>query len=161
MKISEELLQVKKYLGDGYQPVFDYGAWRVAILRYHDELLPHRIEKMQRHDESDEVFVLLQGRCILFIGEGKEDVTGIIPQEMEPQKLYNVHRAVWHTHTLSRDAMVLIVENVDTSLINSPEIMLNDQQQRTLVFMAEALWSTEKKRQLATGLNQGGCGGMG
>jgi hypothetical protein len=152
LKISEQLLQVREYTGDGYQPVFDYGAWRVAILRYHDELLPHHIAKMQRHDESDEVFVLLQGRCILFIGEGKEEITRIMPQEMESLKLYNVHRAVWHTHTLSRDAMVLIVENVDTSLKNSPEIMLTDQQKKELVLMTKMLWPGENKP-FAVGFN--------
>ena len=43
---------------------------------------------------------------------------------MEPLKLYNVKKRGWHTHTLSTDATVLIVENRDTSSSNSSETTL-------------------------------------
>ena len=145
MKINEQLLEVKEYYGEGYRPLIDYKSWRVAVLRYCDELLPQNIAKMQRHDETDEVFVLLQGRCILFIGEGRDELTKILPQEMEPQKFYNVRRSVWHTHTLSKDAIVLIVENSDTALINSPEILLSEPQKKELLAMTEAIWPRENK----------------
>src|SRR3972149_2072678 len=113
MTIDESLLQIAEYAGMGYQPLIDFANWRVAILRYHAELLPHNIAAAQRHDETDEVFVLLAGRCILFIGEGHDTLTDIQAADMQPLKLYNVKKSAWHTHTLSRDATVLIVENRD------------------------------------------------
>jgi len=140
MVISETLLEVREYAGEGYQPLIDFEAWRVAILRFHPELLPHNLDTMQRHDETDEVFVLLTGRCILFLGEGTDEVAGIFAQDMEPLKLYNVKRGAWHTHTLSDDASVLIVENRDTTLDNSPRVALNDQQRAELVRLTNALW---------------------
>jgi len=82
------------------QPLIDYDKWRVAILRYCDELLPERIFAMQRHNETDEVFVLLEGRCILFLGKGQDTITTITAVDMVPRKLYNVKRGVWHNHTL-------------------------------------------------------------
>lgn len=145
MKINEHLLQMREYSGEGYRPLIDYDSWRVAVLRYCDELLPQYIQKMQRHDETDEVFVLLHGKCILFVGEGREEITRIIPQEMEPQRLYNIRRSVWHTHTLSEDAMVLIIENADTTLANSPEIFLNEAQKKELLVMTETIWLEEKR----------------
>src|SRR4051812_15897221 len=90
------LLQVTEYTGEGYAPLIDYADWRVAILRYIDELLPQNLANMQRHDETDEVFVLLAGQCILFIGEGGERVTDIYAQDLEPLKLYNVRKSSWH-----------------------------------------------------------------
>ncbi len=39
---------------------------------------------MQRHDQTDEVFVLLKGKCILFIGEGEENIVDINGEDMEP-----------------------------------------------------------------------------
>ena len=36
------------------------------------------------------------------------------------EKLYNVKKGVWHTHTLDKDGTVLIVENQDTNDDNSP-----------------------------------------
>lgn len=139
MAIPESLLEIRQYTGEGYRPLIDYGTWRVAILRYIDELLPHNLGKMQRHDETDEVFVLLAGRCILFLGEGRESVTRIHAQEMQPLKLYNVRRGCWHTHTLSRDATVLIVENRDTAGSNSPEIALDAGQRAQIVALAQRL----------------------
>ena len=48
MSISETLLQVREYTGIGYAPMIDSGAWRVAILRFVDELLPHRLYNVKR-----------------------------------------------------------------------------------------------------------------
>jgi ureidoglycolate hydrolase len=140
MPIDESLLQVRQYTGTGYMPLIDYGEWRVAILRYADELLPENIDSMQRHEDTDEVFVLLTGRCILFIGAGDEHVSAIKAQDMEPLKLYNVKKSCWHTHTLSQDATVLIVENRDTTIHNSPQVSLDATQRNQLIELTRDLW---------------------
>ncbi len=139
MKMDETLLEIKTYNKEGYRPVIDYDSWRVAILNYCDELLPENITKLQRHDETDEVFVLLKGKCILFLGEGEEEISEIYTQSMEPFKLYNVKKSVWHSHTLSEDAMVLIVENKDTTDANSPEIELSKSQRKKLIELTDNL----------------------
>lgn len=138
--IKPELLEVKEYSGTGYLPLIDYGEWRVAVLNYHEALLPENIKDMQRHDETDEVFVLLAGRCILFIGEGDAKVTGIYAQDLEPYKFYNVKKACWHNHTLSRDARVLIVENRDTTGTNSPMVDISPEQRQQVVGFTKELW---------------------
>ena len=74
----DELLDVKEYQGEGYRPVVDYGGWRVAVLNYIEELRADNLRAMQRHNETDEVFVLLRGRCILFLGEGQEDRKSVV-----------------------------------------------------------------------------------
>ena len=138
--LTENLLEISEYTGEGYRPLIDYGQWRVAILRYIDELRPENIGKMQRHAETDEVFVLLSGRCILFLGEGDESVGAIHAQDMLPLKLYNVKRGAWHTHTLNEEATALIVENRDTAAHNSPEIELSAAQRQELIELTRALW---------------------
>lgn len=140
MTISETLLEVREYRGEGYRPLIDYGEWRVAILRYEDELLPENICELQRHDETDEVFVLLAGRCILFLGEGDDRVTAVHAQDMQPLKLYNVKKSCWHSHTLSRDASVLIVENRETTVHNSPRVGLTPAQRETIRELTRELW---------------------
>jgi len=141
--ISESLLEIRDYAGEGYRPLIDFSAWRVAILRYIDELLPQNIGQLQRHDETDEVFVLLSGRCLLFIAEGIDRVGEIHAQDMQPFKLYNIKRGTWHTHTLSEDATVLIVENRDTGLGNSPEIELEAAQRARLVQLTQQTWNSK------------------
>ena len=139
--ISEQLLEVREHTQKGYRPVIDYGGWRVAVLNHAEELRCENLTEMQRHNETDEVFVLLNGRCILFTGEGDESVTAVYGEDMQPHKIYNVRKAVWHTHTLSEDARVLIVENRDTTFDNSPFCPLTDAQRQALVDLTRALWA--------------------
>jgi ureidoglycolate hydrolase len=142
MAINEKLLEVKDYLEEGYKPVIDYGQWRVAILNYCYELLPQNITKMQKHNDTDEVFVLLKGRCILFIGEDDtSEGTNIYAQDMEPCRMYNIKKGVWHTHTLSEDAMVLIVENRNTNSANSPEKEMSSKQKNKLIELTRQMWN--------------------
>lgn len=133
MSISETLLEIREHTGVGYKPVIDYANWRVAILNFSEELLPEKITALQRHNETDEVFVLLRGRCLLFLGEGGETITSIHGQDMLPATIYNVKKGTWHSHTLSKDAMVLVVENRDTTFDNSPFCPLNDDQRAALL----------------------------
>jgi hypothetical protein len=138
--ISEQLLEVRDHAGAGYQPLVDFAAWRVAVLNFADELRVENLTRMQRHLETDEVFVLLKGRCVLFVGEGEETVTAIHARDLEPHRLYNVKRAVWHHHTLSEDAMVLVVENRDTTYDNSPFCALTGPQQEKIRGLTRQLW---------------------
>jgi hypothetical protein len=142
MTINETLLEVREYTGDGYRPIIDYGAWRVAILRYDSDLEPHAINTMQRHDETDEVFVLLSGRCILFLGEGSDTVDTIHAEDMQLLKAYNVKKGAWHSHTLDQDATVLIVENRDTNDTNSPTFSLTAAQTSEIVQLTNQLWTS-------------------
>ena len=138
--ISEQLLEVREHKEAGYRPLVDFADWRVAILNFADELRVEKLTRMQRHLETDEVFVLLKGRCVLFVGEGDETVTAIHAKDLEPHRLYNVKRAVWHHHTLSEDAMVLVVENRDTTYDNSPFFPLTGPQQEEIRGLTRQLW---------------------
>lgn len=115
----EHLMEILEYNGIGYQPILSCRDWRVAVLNYHEELLPENINNFQQHSLTDEAFVLLKGHCILFLAED-ETLEQIHAIEMEPQKVYNIKQGTYHTHTLSQDAMVLIVEADDTNDDNSP-----------------------------------------
>ena len=140
MTIPKSLLEVSEYTGEGYLPLVDFESWRVAVLNYIDESLPERLDTMQRHDETDEVFVLLKGHCILFLGRGDEMIEEVYAENLRPLKFYNVKKGCWHTHTLSKDAAVLIVENRTTTSDNSPTVDLTVAQKRELVALTHQLW---------------------
>ncbi len=141
--IDPHLLEISEYTDEGYLPLIRYGAWRVAILNYIDELLPQNIGKMQRHDNTDEIFVLLKGHCLLFVAAGTDRVEKIHAVEMQPLKLYNMKRGTWHTHTLDQAATVLIIENDDTGPANSPEITLTPQQREQLIQLTQQVWHSK------------------
>lgn len=132
MKQLNDLVEVLQYEGIGYQPILACRDWRVAILNYHPELLIENIGNFQQHSLTDEAFILLKGECTLFIAEDEtiEKVHGV---KMEPLKLYNIKRGVYHTHTLSEDAMVLIVEADDTCDDNSPMVLVDDKIRERIV----------------------------
>lgn len=138
--LPETLIEVRDHTGPDYKPLIDFQTWRVALMNYTDDLTPDKINRMQKHTETDEVFVLMTGRCILFIGEGEDSVTRVHAVDMEPYKLYNVKRGVWHSHTFSKDARVLIVENRDTVDANSPFVGLSGEQQKKVVDLTKRLW---------------------
>jgi len=144
MPIDPRLLEIHAHADPAFRPLVDYGAWRVAMLNYIDTLLPQSLTDMQRHDETDEVFVLLKGRCILFIGDGEEGAGTIHPIDMEPLTVYNVKQGTWHNHTLSEDASVLVVENRDTTTENSPFTSLSPKQTAFLASETDRLWGPDR-----------------
>ncbi len=126
--MKKEWIEVSSYQGEGYLPMIDYETWRVAILRYCEELEVQNLATMQKHVETDEVFVLLEGNCVLFTGGNETSIGEIAAIAMEPLQLYNVKKGTWHTHTLDHAATVLIVENRDTNATNSPTDRLTSAQ---------------------------------
>lgn len=126
--MNKELIEIMEFNGEGYRPLIDFETWRVAVLRYCEELEVDNLKTMQKHGLSDEVFVLLEGSFTLFTGGTGPQITEVNAIHLEPCKLYNVKQGVWHTHTLSPDARVLIVENSNTCDENSPVLPLTKEQ---------------------------------
>ncbi|MBP1754804.1 MAG: hypothetical protein H6Q59_1202 [Firmicutes bacterium] len=126
--MKKEYIDVTSYQGEGYLPMIDFETWRVAILRYCEELEVQNLATMQKHNETDEVFVLLEGNCTLFTGGKGEAIHDVDAIAMKPLQLYNVKQGTWHTHTLDHAATVLIVENRNTSDMNSPTQSLSKEQ---------------------------------
>lgn len=112
----------------------DFQTWRVAFLNSATEYLPENIDFAQYHRDTDEVFVLISGACTL-ISFGT-DACALGPPKairMQPGKMYNVRRGVWHAHALDPETKVLIVENQDTTNENSPVLTLDAKMRKTLM----------------------------
>ena len=131
--IPESLIEIREHEEPGYLPLIDYQSWRVALINYTADYLPEKIDQMQKHNETDEVFVLLEGQAVLFLGEGGDTVTALHPQVMESKKMYNVKRGAWHCAVLSRDASILLVENCDTGTANSDYWPLTTEMRQLIV----------------------------
>ena len=115
-----EELKIDSYDGVGYRPVHDFGAWRVALLNHGPRFDTATMQDLERHTETDEVFVLLSGKAELIIGEKMQHVP------MENGKVYTVLKGVWHGISVSEDAKVLIVENADTTKENTVHKLLSE-----------------------------------
>ncbi len=111
--LDNKKLEIFDFTGEGYDPTMSFGAWRVAFLNYAPRFDESNFNMIERHLETDEVFVLLEGQATLVIGETLERV------KMDAHKMYNVKAGVWHQVLVSCDAKLLIVENDNTVKENS------------------------------------------
>ncbi len=134
--MDDRLLQIRDHTGEGFKPLVQFESWRVAILRSRDDSRAAGIRSLERHMETDEVFVLTAGRAALLLGGDGSQPDRICVEVMQIGTVYNIRQAVWHGVLLSPDASILIVENQDTSTANSQYLDLTSDQ-RALVLEAE------------------------
>ena len=132
------LIEVKGFEGEGYQPLVSYGTWRVAALRYLEEIAPDRINSMERHKSTDEVFVLVKGIGMIVLGGNSCKVDTIETVAMKTGKVYNVKKNTWHNIILSEDAHVIVIENDDTGDENSEHCLLTMETQQLLRHKAQS-----------------------
>ena len=97
------------YTGDGWKIMKEFEGWKIGYLRYNERF--SKFAEMERHLETDEVFVLLEGTAILYVES--ETV------EMKKGTLYTASKGEWHHIIVSKDAAVLVVENSNTSKENT------------------------------------------
>ncbi|MGN0427745.1 MAG: cupin domain-containing protein [Agathobacter sp.] len=117
-------MEIVNFPKQGYEPLTDYGEWRVAVLTFCEDVRVESIRSMQKHDQTDEVFVLVSGRGTLFLAGNGERPGKIEALVLEKGKVYNVKKGFWHNHILDERGTVLIVENRNTCDENSPICLL-------------------------------------
>ncbi|MBR2611898.1 MAG: cupin [Clostridia bacterium] len=105
------LLETYEYDGVGYHRGIEFESWTVAVLNYAERF--DKIEKLERHNLTDEVFILVEGEATLILGEEMTCVP------MVKNKMYNVKAGAWHNVKVSHDAKIIIVENANTSKENT------------------------------------------
>lgn len=113
-------LEIFEHNEESYLRMAEYDAWVVALCNPAERFTEEGRTYIERHMETDEVFVLLWGSAYLTIGK---EMTRV---DLEPGKIYNVKKGVWHSHIMSPDAKVLIVENSNTSAANSEKLPLTE-----------------------------------
>lgn len=97
-------MEILDFNGDNFKVLMQFEGWKIGMLRYGDRFAKHT--ELERHLETDEVFVLLEGAAILY-----EDN---VQYSMEKCKVYNIKKGVWHHITVSPDTTVLVIENSNT-----------------------------------------------
>ena len=108
-------IEAVTYQGEGFRVLKQFEGWKIGFLRYSERF--SKLTEMERHMETDEVFVLLDGSAMLYTD--KETCV------MEKCVLYNIPKGVWHHIVVSEDATVLVVENSNTAKENTEKRKCN------------------------------------
>ncbi len=103
------MIEKYAYAGEGFKAIFSAKEWKVGILRHNERFAS--LTGFERHLKTDEAFVLLAGSATLY--------TECESCEMQPLIVYNIPAGEWHHITVSADATVLVVEDADTSAVNT------------------------------------------
>ena len=106
-------LDILEYGGAGYRRLVNGAKWTLATLNSDERFDEANFSRLERHNLTDETFVLLAGEATLLIGRNAERV------RMEPLKYYNVRAGIWHHIFVTPGTRVLVAENADTSVANS------------------------------------------
>jgi ureidoglycolate hydrolase len=105
-------LEILGWNETGYKPLVLNPAWQVALLNWEPLFDLGNMGQIERHRKTDEVFVLLSGRAVLFV----VSPAGLQVEDMRHGIIYNVHKGVWHNLISTHDASWLIVEDRNTHL---------------------------------------------
>jgi mannose-6-phosphate isomerase-like protein (cupin superfamily) len=144
IKINQLVMKqmIEEYLheGKGYDPCLIREPWQAALLNYAPEQGPERIDKMEKHVQTDEVFVLLGGRAVLIAAEITGDTVRFATKLLEEGIIYNIPKTVWHNIAMDRDARIFICENAGTHLHDCTYHPLTAGQRDELCHLLKALF---------------------
>ncbi|NDJ52244.1 MAG: hypothetical protein GYB68_04055 [Chloroflexi bacterium] len=115
--VPSQLMTVGKSFAQTYQPVLDFHGWKVAMLRHFDIVDPETFYRVERHWNTNEVFLLTAGQADLIIFEGDDqpgDAYYVFPMELNVA--YDIGQSVWHHVVMSEDAHIVLFERSETGL---------------------------------------------
>lgn len=116
-------IQIIDIREEGFHPAVVFEGWKVAVFNSAPIWKAENLTYLQKHNLSDEVFILLKGQCTLILSE-EDEPKELYAVRMEPGKVYNIPKGKWHSHALGEETTVIVVENSDTVPENSPKVAL-------------------------------------
>ena len=116
------------YEGEGMTRVFENEKWMVGVKNWKPMNDIANINCLERHNETDELFILLQGRCTLLYANETENGLEIGAVPMKPLKVYNIPRSLWHNTVTERDTKLALIEDSSTGPANSDNYDLSAEQ---------------------------------
>jgi mannose-6-phosphate isomerase-like protein (cupin superfamily) len=108
-------VEVLDWKGQGFRPLVKFEGWIVALMNWEQRFDLSGVGDVERHTETDEVFVLTHGNSVLFVVIGDD----LQAYDMEPGKIYNVTKGTWHSVIGTKETTWLIVESTNTSSKNT------------------------------------------
>jgi mannose-6-phosphate isomerase-like protein (cupin superfamily) len=123
-------LEIHEHCSEGYKPLVETEQWMASLMNFDPKMKISNAVRIERHNRSDELFILLQGRAVFYLVEAGEPLRVV---EMQPGKLYNVPKGVWHNTLATQDVRFAIIENTGTNRTDTEERPLTDAERQALL----------------------------
>lgn len=114
--------------GEGMQRVYENAKWTVGVKNWKPANDITNLNCLERHNLTDELFVLLEGSCtLIFANEGASGLE-LEAVKMEKEKVYNIPQSLWHNTVTKKSTKMILIEDSNTSGANSDVIELSAEQ---------------------------------
>lgn len=122
------LINEFSFSGEGMTRVYDNNNWTVGIKNWKPANDISGIDCLERHNLTDELFVLLDGSCTLIYANESEQGLLIEKIRMEAGKVYSIPASLWHNTITEKNTKLILIENSSTSMENSDIFELSKEQ---------------------------------
>ena len=117
-----------EFNGKGMQRVFENEKWTVGIKNWKPANDVTGIDCLERHNKTDELFVLVEGSCTLVYANEVNGGLEFGAVKMEKDKVYNIPATLWHNTITRKDTKMILIEDSSTSVDSSDILSLTEAQ---------------------------------
>ena len=130
--IPPHLVETGESFEQKFKPVLSFEGWCLAMLKYSKATDRNFFHQVERHNQTNEVFILTNGKAELIICENGDVPGHAYIINMKLNVAYNIPPSVWHHVILTADAHIIIFEKSDTSRENSNYYELDSETQQLI-----------------------------
>jgi ureidoglycolate hydrolase len=114
-----------EFSGEGMKRVYENEKWTVGIKNYKPANDIANIDCIERHNHTDELFVLLEGNCVLVYVNKENDTLKFDAIKMEKNRVYNIPQSLWHNTITQPNTKMALIEDSSTGMNNSDVLNLS------------------------------------
>lgn len=114
---------------EGFDAIVQNSNFKCAFITASPQYAYGKVKMLKRHNDSDEIFVLLSGNAVLLTKDDTSAHYQTTP--LQPKTAYNVTKGTWHHLAVSADAVVFVAEsgsmkkeNTQTAQLDADDIRI-------------------------------------
>ncbi|WP_031442315.1 hypothetical protein [Arenibacter algicola] len=116
----------------GYHPFIIEDGWQLAKLNYTEDQHIDKINQLDVHLETDEVFVAIAGKSVLIAAIIINNEPHFELEPMKINQIYNIPKGVWHNIAMEKGSEVLIAEKSNTHVADFEHFALSNSKKKEL-----------------------------
>lgn len=105
---------------EGFEAIVQNPDFKCAFITASPQYAYGKVNVLKRHNDSDEVFVLLSGNAVLLTKDDANAHYQTTP--LQTKTAYNVTKGTWHHLAVSADAVVFVAESGSMEKENTQSI---------------------------------------